>query len=358
VDAGSSARRTVRRSRSFECLWRSLRRYLGFVRRRCCLSCLAVIATMAGCGAADGHAPIKIGQQQISSRTLAAFTSAIRAGATLPWLSVEAGTPEQQASIWLIRYQWLVGEAAGIGMPVGSGDAARALQKRGSAFPGGEASYAAALNEAGESRKVAELVALAELAAARVRRKVLNTVVPVTENEIQLYYWHHLSRYRMPEQRAYNFGERIDGPRELADARRAIVNNYTVKKPSDPYEVEIKLTLDHPHGLPAGEERAVARAIFAAKPDVVVGPFHYHGHESLFKVDEVIPSHLTPLSKVKRNIARQLHQEAITRSATEFISVWRARWSAQTRCIEPYVVSGCREYQGPQIAETDLLSPE
>jgi hypothetical protein len=325
--------------------------------RSCCLWLVASVA-IVGCGQSASVGPVVVGREAISRATLASFTTAIARGATLPWLSPELGDPVREAGALLIKYRWLIGEATDQGIVVSSDTATRVLHDREAAYPGGEGNYEASLRETGETQAVARLVVRAEIAAGGLRRKLLSRVPTTQGGEIEAYYRRHLARYRVRERRAYSFGERIDGPQELAAARRAIVDNYNVKQASAPFEVEINLLLNYPRGLAAGEERAVAEAIFSARPGVVVGPFKYHGHESLFKVDKIMRGYVRSLSQEGARIGARLRREAIARTTAEFIAGWRAKWTEQTKCDARYLVPGCKEYRGPQVVEEHPLSPE
>jgi len=96
------------------------------------------------------------------------------------------------------------------------------------------------------------------------------------------------------------------------------------------------------------------RAIFAARPHVVVGPLPLFGHYAVFEVTRIVPSRRQPLAQARSSIERQLAGEQQRQTLARFISAWRARWIAKTDCQPQDVMQKCRQYHGPLAPEGQL----
>lgn len=324
-------------------------------------ACTVLLLTaILGCGKSESGGPIVVGREAVSRETVGSFAVAIEQGSTLPWLSSELGTPLREASALLIRYHWLIGEAADLGVPVDAATATRALRERGISYPGGESSYEAGLRETGETQAIARLAVAAEIAASRLRQKALKAIPSPQDGAVESYYRHHLARYRVPEERVYDFAERIDGPQEIAGAERAIATNRDVKQPTAPFEAEMNVSMFRGEASESRDrdEKATVEEIFSTRPGILVGPFKFRGHEALFKITRIIRAYVKPLSQVRAGIEALLLRRATARRAARFVADWRAKWTRRTTCAVRYLVPGCRGYRGPEVVEEHPLSPE
>jgi hypothetical protein len=317
----------------------------------------ALAALSIGCGQSHRQAPIVVGEQKLSRTTVVGIADAIERGSTFVWLSPELPTPTEQASALLIRYNWLIGEAADQGVSVSDETASGRLHAREAAYTGGQDVYQAMLRQTGETQAQAQLAVSAEISAERLRQKILRSVPRPGRAAILSYYRSHLSRYRVPGERFFNLAERIDGPAELASARRAMAEGHKIR--GAPYEAEFNESLSQDLvAKSVGDKKVVVKAIFSTPPGVVAGPFKFFGHKAIFKVDRVVAGYLKPLSQVSGQIAARLRTEAVARARAKFADGWRSKWTARTECASGYVVPGCREYRGRQVPEEDPLSPE
>jgi PPIC-type PPIASE domain len=314
-------------------------------------------STLLACGQSHSANPITVGDQRLSRSEVAGFASAIKGGSTFAWASPELSTYTEQASALLIRYHWLTGEAADQGLAVTDQAASRALDAEEAASLGGEAVYRTTLGQTGETLVQARLVLAAELSAQRLRQKIVRSTPQPTRAQVQFYYRSHLQHFRVQEERFFDLAERIDGPAELAGAKRAFANGYAT--PGTPYEVEfgISLSSDLVTKLD-GDREAAVRAIFSTRPGVIIGPMPYYGKKAIFKVTRIVPGYQRPFSQVRGQIARKLRSEALLRARTKFIAGWRSKWTSQTECASGYVIYGCMEYHGRHVSEGDPLSPE
>jgi hypothetical protein len=311
-----------------------------------------------GCGQSRSGNPIVVGDQQLPRATVAGFAVALERGSTFPWLSPELSTPTRQASALLIRYRWLIGEGADEGVAVSSGAATRALQAKAATSLGGKETFQATLRQTGETEAQAQLVVAAEISAQRLLRRILRSVPRPSRGEVVGYYRSHRARFSVAEERFFDIAERIDGPVELASAKRTLVEEHSVRGVSYEAEFHESLSRDLIPKL-QGDRGAFVRAIFSTRPGVVSGPYKYFGQKAIFKMDRIVPGYVRPLSAVRGQIATRLHDEAIARARAKFVKAWRSKWTARTECTAGYVVPGCKEFHGPLAAEEqDPLSPE
>jgi hypothetical protein len=327
-----------------------------------CALLAGITVTLSACGQSDSASPITVSGQRISRATVTGFAGAIRQGAAFALLSPELSGYTQQASALLIRYHWLIGEARDQGLGVSGAEATHALSARAAASLGGATVYRATLGETGETEAQAQLALAAEVSAQRLRQKIVESVPRPTGAQIQSYYRSHLARFRVPEERLFSLAERIDGPAELASARRAMVEGHVAA--GHHYEAEFHELL--PRSLvgkpvlsdPDVDRQVVTNAIFSTPLGVVGGPLRYYGEKAIFKVTRIIPGYVKPLSAVSAQIAKQLRGEALASARKSFVERWRSKWTAKTQCASGYVVDGCREYHGRHVSEEDPLSPE
>jgi hypothetical protein len=170
---------------------------------------------------------------------------------------------------------------------------------------------------------------MAELARAQ-------QVIP--ESEVVRYYDRHRRSFYLPDQRQL---EIIAGSlQEVKLAKQEVAAGR-------PFLEVAKLRSHNPEApgglwrlLRGHDEPPVEREVFAAKPNVLVGPKQYSMYY-IFKVLEVIPAHQETITEAEQAIRRRLAPPS-----RQVHVALEAQHVAQTTCSAGYVVSGCREYHG------------
>jgi PPIC-type PPIASE domain len=240
----------------------------------------------------------------------------------------------QRALDVLISAAWIVGEAARYGLKPPAREVQARLRRSGH-IPAG--APVADLRLTGE----------AELAAAALRALVDRRTPPVTEQQLARYYARNSRRYERPERRSFEIVEHLPSER----AARAVLS--VAKRRGSLPSTAIHESFDRPADLGAvrPEKRQALRAIFAAKPHVLVGPVLLNGLYAVIEVTRVEPRVRTQLHAVRGAIERSIGAAQRKQALASFIAAWRARWRARTQCNPGYVVQKCRRYAGARSAE-------
>jgi len=226
---------------------------------------------------------------------------------------------KRQALDVLISSEWLLAEASRLGLQAPS----RSAQQ--------------------------EPVAAAQTEAARIRGRLAKSERAITAQQIASYYKANISRFERRERRYIDIVEKL--PSE-AMARVAMSDLAGAGNGSGAFLHE---SFDRPVASEVvPPRRRIMRAIFAARPHVVVGPLPLFGHYAVFEVTRIVPSHRQPLAQVRTSIERQLAGEQQRRTLARFVMAWRTRWISRTDCQPGDVMHKCRQYRGPLAPEAPL----
>jgi foldase protein PrsA len=322
----------------------------------------AVIAGLVACGGSKHDSvAVRVGDTTITGETVARWMAALAPGHFVPepphysaciarqresFLQSSVTTVEnecrqqyrkleRQALRLLISSQWLIGEAKERGLKLSPVDATRQLVSGGAT--------------AGVSGADAELATTAQQAEAAIRRALAKDETKVTPAEVAAYYSRNIRDFERRERRYFDIFEQL--PSE-AVARKAMQD---VARPRTRAKLAIHESLDrHDSAEVVPWKRAIEKAIFAAKPHVLVGPLRLKGLWCFFEVTRVRPRAVKPLASVRAQIARRLADERRRRALARLVAAWRRRWITRTNCSPGYVVEQCRQYRGPTPAEDPL----
>jgi hypothetical protein len=106
--------------------------------------------------------------------------------------------------------------------------------------------------------------------------------------------------------------------------------------------------LERPDFRAIGEEKRILfRAVFRARPNVLVGPLRINGFYFLFRVTRTSPARVETLAEASKAIRKELS----VRRRVRFVKSWRRKWTAETSCAPRYVVQKCKQYHGPPAPE-------
>lgn len=256
---------------------------------------------------------------------------------------------KRQALDYLIAAEWLTGEATEQGLGVSSQEIKQRLEGEERSLPNGQAEFQEALRATARTASDSELEIRAELAASKLRQRLIDGEPKITQAQIATYYRRNIQRYHIPERRSFYIVENL---KSEADARRLkgeIARGRSIAATSlheSFYRSSIAST--------NGEKRTILRAIFAAKPHVVAEPVRLNRYYFLVEVTQVTPATVRSLAQAQASIERQLSTGQRRRTLANFIEAWRKKWIARTDCHPGYVVQKCRQYDGVETAEDPL----
>lgn len=253
-------------------------------------------------------------------------------------------TLQQKALEWLIVAHWFLAESERLGQPVSEQEVTAALAREDREdYPGGQAEFQEFLQQSGQDEADVRLKLASRLAAERVHRHLASSEAPVTEQEIEVYYRHHMASFVIPDLRKIVIVERYKKP-QAEKAKREIEHGRSIKTLEPLYETIARYAKV---GVPGGE--AAERAIFQAPLHVLLGPVRLPASWSDFVVTKAIPARLRPLATVRAKIESTLRRQEQKQDLQRFVEEWVARWSTVTTCAKAALVPPCSEYHGPHM---------
>jgi foldase protein PrsA len=349
-------------------------RWFG-VRSLSMLGGLLVLMGVAGCGGGGEHEEvvIRIGGTPITNAAIAHWMSVMSPQHVLPvpprftacksrlgevrpetsdaeldkecarrYLAVRA-----RAFAFLISSRWRIDEARNEGLGVSSTEVTEALRRKEASFSGGRDEFEESLKAIDRSLADVRFELEGELAAAAIRRHVLESVPAVTESDIAGYYRRNIAKYHIPELRHFDIGENIES---LAVATRKKREAEAGKPFTSLHEVFPR----RPYSVYVGEKRRIIEAIFKARPHVITEPVELNGLYFLVNVTKIERAYVKSLGSVHEAIEKKLNSERRRAALGSFVSAWRRKWTARTDCKPGWVVQKCRQYTGAKTPEEPL----
>jgi foldase protein PrsA len=242
----------------------------------------------------------------------------------------------------LISALWVVGEARELGVDASHGTIERLVHKTEFTYDG--------------AREYLDAEAIRALIKRRVGR--------VTHARIVSWYDAHKSQFAVPETRdvrivrartrasALAIKREIAGGTTFASAARQLTAHDS--RLQQPFHSKEGLVL----GLRPGfyNEPPLNRAIFTARPHKLEGPIdivHAFPGSFVFEVTRITRGFQKPLAEVEGSIRKRLPEVLYKKALVSFVSTWRAKWRAKTRCRPGYVIFKCRQFKGAAPSQQD-----
>lgn len=325
---------------------------MSSLRHRATFVAALLASTLLGACGASRHDAVaaRVGGQLITTAMLEHWTKVLMGGqADTAAEGPRAHSLPNRTLSYLIYVRWLEGEAARLEVvPSQTEVHRRLLAYVGRSFPGGEHEFHEFLTATGETLADAETEARAELTASRLRRQASADAPDVTAAEIDSYYEEHPLMFTVPEVRELHLTNR----KSAAAAERVIGEVRAGRIFTSRWQL---LPTQRPPTLTAtNAPEPLARAIYAAKPHVLIGPIRQGPDYNIIEVVRVVPPKRRPLGQVSAAIASRLRAAALQRTLAAAVAAWRVRWSAVTSCQPGYVVQRCRRYSGSRTPEDRL----
>ena len=252
---------------------------------------------------------------------------------------------KQQVLNFLIVKNWTIGEASDEHMGVSQREVDRRLTQKKQPFPNGDAEFKQSLKAIGQTIADVEFEIRAELAAERIRHLLSNRESKITQSETAAYYTSHIKEYNLPERRYFDLVEFLASAAEARHIMREVRAGKSI--------ASISLHESLPRTSPSiqGIKRPLYEAIFAARPNVLVGPVRVKRSYFVVEVTRITPATLETLDQVKGSIERKLSAAHQRQTLAKFIAAWRSKWIARTDCRPGYVVQKCKQYTGAMAPE-------
>jgi len=309
------------------------------------VSAIFVVAGLAACGG-SGHAPavVRVGDVAIGRSTVDHWTGIVeRGGVPGDELAQESGTAHKRALDFLISAQWLIGEAMLEGAPVSDRAVGRALIERREV--GGPREFEQELHATGASLADAKFDVRAELAAAAIRRGLMRRAADIGDTQIVSFYMHHLQPFRHREVRRVELIENLPSRRAAQALAGRIGTSPAFSKRA--FHEEVAESTEQSSGT---AKTALAKAIFAARPNVVSQPIPLNRAWAVFVVRKIFPATVKPLTEVRSEVVEKLIALRMAQFTAAFTQEYEKRWRAKTSCRPGFVVQRCAQSGGELTA--------
>jgi hypothetical protein len=258
-------------------------------------------------------------------------------------------TLRQRALDYLISSDWLAGEAATQGVPVSEREVRETLRKREAALPHGRSEFLEEIKAVAHTISDVKLEIRDELAAFRLRQKLVDAEPEVTAAAIARYYEQHKQQYVHAELRHFYLAEDLPSKHVATKLMEAIRRGTTNIATSG---ISLYEYLERPPNLSTA--RTIVKAIFTATPHHISPPVKVESYYFLVFVARVKPPYVETLAQATGEIKNGLIRQRRRSTLAGFISTWRRQWTAATDCQPGYVVPKCRQYDGMQAEEEPL----
>lgn len=306
---------------------------------------------LAACGGAGSNEIVAtVGHVAIARATLDHWTAVLLGGrASSVSSAAEKDTQRRRALTFLISAEWLIGEAGARGVAPSKPEVHQRVDEHEQrSFPGGSAELYEFLKVSGETVTDMELEERVGLIASRLRKAAIAAAPRVTPTQVAAYYDAHPHAFVSPEAREVRLTNRksaaaadqVLGEVKAGKSFAALSSPVTIERAGD-------VTATNP-------VEPLARAIYAARLNVLTGPIRQGPDYNLIEVKRVRPVRRETLRQASGAIARQLREASLRRALVAAVDTWRTRWRARTSCHPGYVVQKCRQYSGPDSAEDPL----
>jgi foldase protein PrsA len=316
-------------------------------RRACAVGIvlLVVAVALSACGGGSESGVVAtVGHVPITRSTLDQRVAAQAPGSS----ATHARALQEHALSALISVQWLLGEAAELGLNVSDEEVQRRFEtdKRESA-PNSEGEFREFLEQSGETPSQLRLRIRAELAAAKIRGLVAGREREITATQVADFYRANEQRFVIPEERTIDIVETKHEAEAIRD-KREVESGRSVASEEPLHE---SFRRPSHAALLAGEARwrTIMQTIFAAAPGALTGPMELSAGWSVFVVRHVEPPVQRTLSQVAASIKQTLAAEQHRRAIAGYVAAWTEEWTARTDCRPGYVVAQCRQYRGPRM---------
>ena len=255
---------------------------------------------------------------------------------------------KERALGFLIADDWVLGEAAELGVALTESELALQLRQFKQRVATGDTEFREFLAHTGETQRDVLLQATVEGLTTKIARVVELRRTSPSAAQVTAFYNTHPGRFRVAEQRDL----RLIRTRTLVEAlkvTRSIRSGMSFAAVVK--AIPLAQPIDTEHGLLRGltprffSESVINDAVFAASPHVLTGPIHISLGYYVFEVTAVRAAHERPFALVHSAIRKELETRLRRAAAARFAEQSPKKWGAKTDCRVNYVVPGCRQYK-------------
>lgn len=302
----------------------------------CVVSLLA--ATACGGSGSTGGAVAHVAGVPISLTAYNHWMNVAEKGqaGTAAWERVGRRVLSSQVMDFLITARWYQDEAAREHVRISQQEFSRAAVVAGS-----QQSPSRGLTAADIQFRSRVSLTLAKLVALQLK--------PVTPAEVAAYYRSHRSQFGTPETRDLRVVLTKTAGQATA-AKRALSSGQTWQRVALQYSTQGDsrgrggLLTGIPYG--GGEDHQLSKAVFAAKPGRLVGPFRTVFGYYIYTVVNVRKGSQETFAQAKPVIEQTLQARAEAQARMAVANSARRNFLALTSCRPPYAMADCAGYRG------------
>ena len=265
---------------------------------------------------------------------------------------------KQEVLGFLISSEWVIGEAANLGVKVSDAEVKKEFEKiKNQQFPKA-AEFEKFLASSGQTVSDLLLRVKLNMLSSKIQQKISKEKSNPSKAEIEKYYKENPSRFGTPEKRnvaiiltkteaqAKEAKKEIESGKSFASVAKA--------KSIDP-------TSKAKGGLLTGvvkgqEEAALNTAIFSAPLNKLSGPVKTPFGYYIYEVKSSTKGTQQTLKQSEASIKQQLTATSQQAALSKFVKEFKKTWTAKTDCRAEYVVADCKQYKAPKTSSTSSTS--
>jgi foldase protein PrsA len=266
---------------------------------------------------------------------------------------------QQQVLGFLISSDWVIGEAAHLGVKVSDAEVHKQFQKiKTQQFPRA-AEFEKFLKSTGQTTSDLLLRVRLNQLSSKIQEKVAKQKHAVTKAEIEKYYNENKQRFGTPEKRNVE----IILAKTEADAKKA---KQEVESGKSFSSVAKRVSIDPTSKANGGlltevvkgqQEKSLDTAIFSAKPNVLTGPLKTAFGYYVFRVKSSTRGNQQSLAQAEAAIKSQLTATQSQTTISKFVKEFRKKWKGMTDCRSGFVVKDCKQFKEPKTSTTTTGAP-
>jgi foldase protein PrsA len=261
---------------------------------------------------------------------------------------------KQEVLGFLISSEWVIGEAANLGVKVSDAEVKKEFEKvKNEQFPK-PAEFEKFLATSGQTVSDLLLRVKLNMLSSKIQKKIVASKGAPSKAEIEKYYKENQSRFGMPEKRNVSIiltkteAQANEAKKEIESGKSfaSVAKSKSIDPTSKAAGGELK-------GVVKGqEEAALNKAIFSAPLNKLSGPVKTPFGYYIYEVKSSTPGTQQTLAQSEASIKQQLTATTQRAALSKFVKEFQKTWTAKTDCRPEFVVMDCKQYKAPKTSTT------
>jgi foldase protein PrsA len=261
---------------------------------------------------------------------------------------------KQEVLGFLISSEWVIGEAANLGVKVSDAEVKKEFEKiKNEQFPKA-AEFEKFLATSGQTVSDLLLRVKLNMLSSKIQQKIAKGKGAPSKAEIEKYYKENQSRFGTPEKRNVSIiltkteAQANEAKKEIESGKSfaSVAKSKSIDPTSKAAGGELK-------GVVKGqEEAALNTAIFSAPLNKLSGPVKTPFGYYIYEVKSSTPGTQQTLKQSEASIKQQLTATTQQAALAKFVKEFKKTWTAKTDCRAEFVVMDCKQYKAPKTSTT------